>query len=295
MKTLKFAGAAAAVAVAVAAGLAAGVPAGTTARDAGGAPDITALAITDNPTTGAITIALTASPWPGDGDVVVLFDTDRNAATGYEGIDLALTYGQTPSERGWDIGQWDGKTFSFPSWGATVVFSRSGDVFTWTFSKRNAGIATGFSFVVVSAAYDADGNDVAADIAPDGGMWSYDLTVAPPVTTSPTVPKTGPAATVVPVLGKPLALPARPAAGKAFRFTVPVTRSDDGAPLKSGTLVASPAIGGKLVPHVEQLRNGVVTVSLLVPKSAKGKTLTIAVKVTSGGRAAAKTTTMRVA
>ena len=77
------------------------------------------------------------------------------------------------------------------------------------------------------------------------------------------------------MIGASVATPARPIAGQRFIVSYGVARSDSGAPLTSGTVICNPTVAGKLIPHAESFRNGTVTVSSVVPKTAKGKLLKV--------------------
>lgn len=88
-------------------------------------------------------------------------------------------------------------------------------------------------------------------------------------------------ATVRPVIGSPAATPARPVAGKRLTLSYPVTRSDSGAPLTRGTMSCNALIKGKSIRHSESFANGSARLSLVVPKTAKGKVLTVRLAVTA--------------
>ena len=109
----------------------------------------------------------------------------------------------------------------------------------------------------------------------------------------PTPPKP-PVAVVKPVLGKPLTLPATALAGKRFVFTLAVKRSDTGAPLTTGRMVANPTVAGKLVKHVESFKAGKVRLTFVVPKTAKGKLLKIKIKITASGKTTTRLYTYKV-
>jgi hypothetical protein len=112
--------------------------------------------------------------------------------------------------------------------------------------------------------------------------------------TPPSAPLQPPAA-VKPVFGKAVAQPRRPLAGKRFTLTLPVKRSDSGAPLTAAArIVCTPSIAGTVVKHSESFQAGKARLSLVVPKTAKGKQLTITIKISSGNQTASKTTTYQI-
>ena len=93
-----------------------------------------------------------------------------------------------------------------------------------------------------------------------------------------------------PVIGKPVATPAQPAAGKPFSVSFKVTRSDTGKPFVGGQMKGDPRIAGRPVQHTESFKRGTARVSLVVPASAMGKTLRVSVAIKDGA-----TTVTRVA
>lgn len=104
----------------------------------------------------------------------------------------------------------------------------------------------------------------------------------------------GPPVVVKPVIGKPVAQPVQPRAGKAFGVTFKVTWSNDRTPVASGTLVSSARISGKAVSHGYSFRAGRIHVTLRVPKTANGKRLKITLKVVVDNQTATKVVTYTV-
>ena len=96
------------------------------------------------------------------------------------------------------------------------------------------------------------------------------------------------------MFGKPLLQPLAPAAGKPFTFTLAVKRSDTGAALKAGTLAGTPSVAGKPIRHTESFSGGKARLSLVVPKTAKGKQLKIKITITSGTQTTSRVFTYRV-
>ena len=91
-----------------------------------------------------------------------------------------------------------------------------------------------------------------------------------------------------PVIGPPVALPKQPLPGRRFAVRFAVTRSDTRAPLIRGRLDAAPSVDGRVLPHSESLAGGVARLSLLVPVSLQGKTLTVRLTITSAGSSTTK-------
>src|SRR5581483_2938901 len=89
-----------------------------------------------------------------------------------------------------------------------------------------------------------------------------------------------------PYIGEAESAPLKAIAGKPFTVTFHVTDRSNGQDIsKTDMMLGKPTINGVLVrPHVEKLVNGKASVSLTVPKSAKGKTLALRLTVKVGDR-----------
>jgi hypothetical protein len=265
-------------------------PAATTfsdvAGDAGGAPDVTSVVVSDVAATGTITIAVTAPGLAPVSDVHVFIDADKNASTGYAplGIEYDVYVWQDTDKWGWDVLQWTGSDWTESPTSSAMSFSRSGNTFTWTLGKADLGGSTGFAFFVTGIKWDANGDVAAMDLAPDGGRWMYDLT---PVTVKPVQ-------VVKPVIAAPTNAPAVATAGKRFTVSFSVTRSDDGSPMTTGTMICDPSVSGKVIQHAEKFANGVARLSFTIPKTAKGKLLKVKVTIKAGNQASTRITTFKV-
>lgn len=256
------------------------------AGDANGAADITTIAFSTDPATGMVELSVTATGLlaidPAKEPLVgVYLDIDKNPATGSaSGSEYWAYYWTSPGHWGWDMERWNAAAAT-PSWeeipqSATLSFRRSGDTLTWLFSKADIGGSSGFGFHAASGISDTNGDIVALDQAPDFGNWTYDL---------------------APVVVKPVfvrAMMSFPLAGKRTTFTMEVKRSDTGAPLKTGKLVCDPSVAGKVLPHSEQFKNGVVSLAFVIPKTAKGKLLKVKVTITVNGNSATKVVSFKV-
>ena len=146
----------------------------------------------------------------------------------------------------------------------------SGDQYVIQVNKSDLGGATNFDVYATGVTFDASGNVVGHDIAPDQGLWLYDI--AGPTQTVMTL--------ATPVIGKPSLVPAQAAAGKRLTVSFPVSAVKP-ALLGGAKVVGTASVGGKPVAHTTSLAGGAVKVSFLVPKTAKGKTAKVAVTVTT--------------
>jgi hypothetical protein len=250
--------------------------------DANGAPDITAISMSDVQGTGVLTVSVTASGLVPSTSVDVWLDTDKNSSTGSpSGSEFNLEIWQEADDWGWTIDKWNGTSWVMTTETPGMRFSRSGDVFTWTLSKSDLGGANGFAFWVGGTLLDASGNVRSGDTAPDGGTFVYDLSssVVQVVTTA---------------IGKPVAVPAKPRAGKLLSLAFPVTRSDNGALPAGATISATTKVGGASIPHTQSLNGGMAAINVLVPKSAKGKLLTVTVRIVVSGQTTTKIVSYRI-
>jgi hypothetical protein len=243
------------------------------AGDSGTAPDITAVAVSNTDAVITFRVATRLVPMSILG---IDLDADRNPFTGQYGIDRMIGVFVEPNGSV-NASLADG-FFTYLRQLTAVVSADSVEV---SVAITDLGVTSGFDFDTETAG-DLLGGNEDMDWAPDKGMWTYMLATPPPP------------AVVTPLIGKPVATPAAPVAGKRFTISVPITRSDNGMPLTAGTVGCKTTVAGKTIPHTHTFKSGVIKATLVVPKAAKGKQLKIAVKVTAGGQAAAKTFTFRV-
>lgn len=258
------------------------------AGDAGGAPDVTSLTISDS-AAGVIQFAFSVTGMTTDAAVFVFMDTDRNAATGNDGDDYEVDVSIDSKGTWYDVSRYDGaKWVSVPET-PTMGMSVSGSTYTVRVGRADLGGTTGFEFWALSALWKA--NDIAAaDRVPDTGTLVYELskaTAAPPVTTTP------PPSAVVPWIGKPT-LSQAPHAGSRVTVTFPVTNKTTGQPLTSGTMTCDPQVDGQVLRHVESFGNGAAKLTFTIPKTSKGKTLKVNLTIRAGAKSAHTVATFKV-
>ena len=119
------------------------------------------------------------------------------------------------------------------------------------------------------------------------------LTANSPPVVAPQKPLTPPRV-VQPLLGKPVGVPTKPVAGQRFTFSLPVTRSDTGALMLTGTMICNPSVAGKVIGHADSFKAGKARLSFVVPKTAKGKLLKVKVKITASDQTASRMYTYAV-
>lgn len=262
----------------------------------GTAPDITTIVVGDDPTSGTITVTVTAV---GYGSIAadsypmlkVYLDADKNPVTGSArqgGAEYVLAAERGPDGSGWWIAHWDGSKYVDAAQSPTMGFTRSGDTMTWTVNKSDIGVTTGMGLFVWTSTWNANDEQTGDDVAPDDGVWTYDLSVSAPA------PLTPPAAALRAVIGSPKATPARAMAGKRLTVVFPVTRSDTGAALTTGTMICDPSVAGKVLPHSELFKGGQARLSFAVPRSTKGKALKVKVTIKLGTQSTTKIASFRI-
>lgn len=265
--------------------------------DAGSGTDITNMTVRNDPATGAITIQVaSANPVVANHAIAIFVDSDRNQATGDEGDDYWMFGGPLV---GAAFYAWNGSTYLRAAGSTFSAGQVASNISEFRFNRSDIGNVSGFNFAVASISIDGSSINF-WDAAPNSGYYSYDLVTAapPPPTTTTTVTPTpappAPAAVVKPVIGAPVAVPVRALAGMRMTVVFPVTRSDNGKPLMSGTMVCDPSVAGKVITHAESFKAGKAQLSFVVPKAAKGKVLTVKLTIIAGTQAAKRVATFPV-
>jgi hypothetical protein len=205
----------------------------------GGAADITQVAVS-NDEAGNITFAFTlgdrAALTPDD-LLLILLDVDRDAMTGFNGIDFGIA---VTTDGAVLLRAAPGSTFA-PAPQPTLRTEDNGK--TVVINRSDLGETRGFVFAAATALEsNADAEDATL-------LLGYDLGLKP-------------------VLENLTARfsPAKPKAGRPFRLRTSSLRLDDGSIVHADAVTCVAKIGGK------RLAGGC---SWRIPKSAKGKRLTI--------------------
>jgi hypothetical protein len=94
----------------------------------------------------------------------------------------------------------------------------------------------------------------------------------------PVVPRAPLGLVTRPQFGKAVLKPSKPVAGQRVTFSVQVT--------PAGKVRCSPSVAGKTIEHAESFKAGRLQLSFVVPKTAKGKRLEVAVTLTASGQSA---------
>lgn len=247
------------------------------------APDITNVQVA-NTRAGLITIRVTIGNFealPAHSTIVLLFDIDRNMATGDQGFEYAVSHiidpaGQTTLrfER-WDEAAF--RLFEIPASRLTSTFAAG--VYTLTIPRSELGNTIRFSFGMYAASFDPDERDPAVDSAPNTELWGYDLIglPAPRLTTQRLAVR-----------------PARPVAGRSFVVQASVRRSDTGATLSAGSVSCTARVGQLKLRATGGFAGGVARCVVSVPRTAKGKTLRGTLTVRAAGASLSRAFSYRV-
>ena len=300
MKAKRFSWAIACVIVVALAGLAASVASGASrtaasphavlgtpttyadpAGDANGGPDVTTIAVS-NDDSGTLTMVVGVALPSGS---MMLIGIDGNSDGSLDRYIGAYSLGSGLLIQ--TISKTDPKMAPVGS----LNLSGTDTTATAAFAKGDVGIDQSFTFSIATV------NSLdQSDLSDFAGPYQYTLTTTPPppppATTTPANP---PQQTVVkPSIGAPVTAPAVPTAGKKFIVSYSVTRTDNGAPLTSGTMICDPSVAGKVITHAESFKNGTAKLSFVVPKTAKGKVLKVKVTIKTGSQSATKVSTFKV-
>ena len=244
------------------------------AGDSGTAPDVTAVTAA-NDAAGSLTFTVrTNQPTlVPDAAVFLVFDLDQNPQTGSSGVESLFVI----SSDGWQFLRWNGSQFAAPN-AASANASYANGLATFKITKADLGAPEKFSFWAESYLFDANGNVVGEDAAPDGTAV-YQYTFARPLTLR---------------AGTATAVPARPRAGRAFAVRARVTRGDTGGPLASGAVTCTVRVGTARIRAAGRVSAGVAVCTMAIPKTAKGKLVRGTMKVTFQGVSTTKTFSYRV-
>ncbi len=243
------------------------------AGDSTGGPDITVVTLS-NDATGLITLKINVTGLDvGRTNVFTFLNTDRNSDTGSAtGCEYTLDVDSQAGSHDWGMTRWDGGGWQDMPRSSTLSFDHTGDVATFTFHRNDIGNVGSFDFWIA-----ADG-DSGLDMAPFGDMWTYTLS----------------ASKVTLVVGKVVASPAKPVAGKRFVVSMPVTRSDTGQAAAGAKLTYRVTVAGKAVKATGSIAGKTARVTTTVPRATKGNVLRMRLTVSANGLSVTRTASYRV-
>lgn len=263
-----------------------------------GGPDITTVTASLEGAVLTVSADVTGMPAPtSDGAMMFVLNTDGNPATGsINGADYIIFMDMKTLQG--SVEHWNGSDYVAADKVADPSQSIiGGSTAGFRFHLANFGSPTHIEFALMVLKGTPETG--VADVAPDSGLWAFDVRVPTPAPTTTTTPGPGPAplpapAAVKPVFGTATTVPATLVAGRKVVFTLAVKRSDTGAPLTTGKMVCDPSVQGKVVTHAESFTGGTAKLVFTVPKAAKGKTLKVKVTIKVGTQSATKVVSYKV-
>jgi probable HAF family extracellular repeat protein len=176
------------------------------------------------------------------------------------------------------------------NYGDTLYFMPPGLTVSYGCSLANVTASTTNTVTVTATTAPGDKltTTASASVTVTGGS-----PLTPPTATTPPATKHV-IALVRPVIGKAVAVPARPRGGKAMLVSFKVTRSDTGGKLTSGKMICDPRIGSHMLKHAEQFKNGTASLRFTIPKTATGKLLKVHLTIRLGTRSATRIATFHI-
>jgi hypothetical protein len=242
--------------------------------DSGGAPDISGAEVAGD-STGQLTFSINVGNVSGDAAVGLFVDSDANPLTGNVGAGGSdYFFIVVPAERSYDFGHWNGSDFDFDTPHSTVRVLAGSSGITISVNKSELSNTAQLNFVAMSLA-----GDGSSDMAPDNGLWNYDLTAG------------GPDIREIQVQSTPAS---GPRVGKKFTVSVagirlPQTNVSD--PIQPESYSCTATLNGKAIAGTG---TGGCTFAIPKKKSTRGKTLSVTVSVVYEGVTKTQTLAFRV-
>lgn len=236
--------------------------------------DISTIHVANSPAAGTITFTVTLTNLPtltDDAVILILIDADQNVATGQPntGIDYVLGL----DTGGWFWDKWDSTANDFVDvQGANAFVTFNNGVLNASVHATDIGSPKAFNFFVLTIR-GTDPNNPYVDAAPDDqASYGYTLTLPPPtvVATSATFVGT-------------------PRAGHALIVKALDVDLSNGTTVKATGLKCTATLGGVAVRGT-----GAGSCTFKLPKTAKGKKLTVRAAGSYNGLGVVKTTTFKV-
>jgi len=231
--------------------------------------DVTSIAVANSPAAKTLTFKVQIGNMPTLEDnalVAVFIDSDRNVATGDSGFDYAFLADNT----GYEFDKWDGTQYAAVD-PFTAQVSYSTGLFTASLDPAAFGAPKAFDFAIVTFR-GPDPDNPAVDVAPDGsGIYTY-TPVAGARVVKPSVK--GSTVTVTPV----------PKAGKRVHVGPLAVKLTDGTSVSATGSKCTATVGGSKLKG-----SGAGGCTFMLPQTAKGKKLVVAVSGHYGGATFSKT------
>lgn len=214
--------------------------------------------------------------------IAILFDLDRNIATGDQGFENAVKYDvDSAGASRFTFERFEESRFSLvevPDSNATGSFSAG--AFTAIVPRSELQNPTELEFGLYAVRFGADERDVAGDVAPNANLWYYSFAEPAPLRLA---------------VSKLVLSPRRPLAGKPFSISSVVTRSDTGMTVRTGSVTCNARLGNAPLRARGGFRARNARCTMAIPRTAKGKRLTGSMTVRAHGAAVTKRFSFRVA
>jgi hypothetical protein len=242
----------------------------TTGEDAAAA-DISTVVVSNDPVAKTFKIAAQIANMPTletNAELDIVFDSDRNAATGQQGLDFDFYVDST----GWGFTKWDGTQWVDVPTVTNVGVNYTNGLLTVVFNESDIAASQAFLFGVLSFR----GPDPANPVIDTGGPWTYTLAAAPvvkPATlTSTSVKVSSP-----------------PKAGAKFHVGSFAINLSDGTSVGATGVKCAATLGG-----VKLKGTGAGGCTFALPKTAKKKRLVVKVSGAYAAATVSKTVTFVV-
>jgi hypothetical protein len=238
--------------------------------DAGTAPDIARVTVTNDDHGLYRFVVSFATPYSADAEISLFLDTDQNGATGDKyGADYLFR--DDHAAHSFNLSSWKGSYWlAIPHTSANVAIAPDNMSMTFTVNKSDLGNATKFNFFVNSL--EGAGNAGNSDVAPDSGRFTY-------------------ARQAVFTLSVGSSHDGAAKAGGTWTVSMQAVRSDTKATVGSeGSIACKATEGSKTLALVSHTFG---SCTFRVPKTPKHAALHATISVSDGGQSASKSFTAK--
>jgi hypothetical protein len=276
--------------------------------DAGAAPDLGQVVVSNDATTVLLDIAIPARLPEPDEAYLVIIASDSNAATGENGTDVRVfETGGAGNAEVWNGSAW----VDAPSAGIRIrveIFADGGRLLV-ELPRTLLGNTSAFRFIVMSAKFSGE-EIVATDFAPGDASWEYSLKLAQCSNGSDDdadgkvdaadlgcrdgeddLESDNPYTLAI---GRPTVTPSVGRAGKLVTVKARVAQVESRKPITTGAVRCMAKIGPATRRWPGQLTTGTAMCRLMVPKPAKSTTIRGSITVSSKSKTASTSFAFRV-
>lgn len=251
------------------------------------APDITTVEVS-NTRAGVITFRVAIANYqalPPNSRIAILVDVDRSFATGDNGFEYAISHRlDAAGQERVVFERWQDDVLQMVEISPdslTSVFANG--TYTMAVPRTSLGNTTAFDFGLYAALFHPTRQGRASvDSAPNADIWTYELDGLPP-------PRLAASNLVL--------SPRRPVAGRQLTVSSVVVRRDTGMTVHAaiGSVTCTARVGRTPLKARGTFRARSARCLIVIPRVAKGKTLTGSITVRSEGATVTKRFSFRVA